>query len=220
MKKNISFCLLLIMISTISFGQNFRFGLTFSPQFNWLKAEASNIDKDGMRFGFQYGLLMDFSIKDNERYAISTGFLINHSGGKTIGSFEEGTATAYTLKTNAKLQYIDIPLTVKLKTNEVNYMTYYGLIGVTPSFAIRARGDKVYEPDPDMKSFENEKIGGDIGFANVSLTVGAGVEYSLSENTSVVGGLYFNNGFINIVQDEDDERTTLNQFGIRIGVLF
>ncbi|MBK6340819.1 MAG: hypothetical protein IPF63_14960 [Bacteroidetes bacterium] len=48
----------------------------------------------------------------------------------------------------------------------------------------------------------------------------AGLEYSMTENTALVGGLFFTNGFINQLDDDDKERVATRNFGIRIGVLF
>jgi len=136
------------------------------------------------------------------------------------------------------VQYIEIPLTIKLRTNEVNYMTYYGLFGLTPGINISARGDVEIDPDPvgisqtDISLKDDNDFNYKYGFFNVSLSVGAGVEYAMTENTAITGGIFFQNGFVNVINDDestiggvalegrDDNNTTLKQFGIRLGVLF
>ena len=55
----------------------------------------------------------------------------------------------------------------------------------------------------------------------MSLTLGAGLEYSMAENTAIMAGIFFQNGFANVIDDDiDDNSSTLKQFGIRLGVLF
>lgn len=56
---------------------------------------------------------------------------------------------------------------------------------------------------------------------NMSLTLGIGTEYSIAENTNIMAGIFFQNGFANILDDDiDDNNAFLKQLGIRIGVLF
>jgi hypothetical protein len=41
---------------------------------------------------------------------------------------------------NYTLQYIEIPITMKLKTNEIGSLTYYVQIGVEPGWNLSAKG--------------------------------------------------------------------------------
>ncbi|MFN0275306.1 MAG: porin family protein [Chitinophagales bacterium] len=235
MKKIVICLLFFIATAPALFAQEFRFGLTASPVFSWLKIDGDNFQNDGSRIGFQYGLLFDQTIGSVERYAFSTGLIIDITGGQytytdtltyTVDSIL--TTTPVDKSVVARVQYIEIPLSIKLRTNEVNYVTYYGQFGVVPGINIKARGDISVDPDPLTQSVEdiNLKEDGtldDITYnaLDLSLVVGAGLEYSMSENTAIVAGLFFKNGFSGVISDKfDDNAMKLKQIGIRLGVLF
>jgi hypothetical protein len=216
MRKFITFCSAVLLLQCLVYSQKVRFGLTASPLFSWYKIDNASIEGDGSRFGFQYGLLVDFNIGEYDRYAFSTGMLVSHNGGNWIAS---DTANKEIVAIKSMLQYLEIPLTLKLKSNDINYILFYGQFGVTPSVNIRARGD--IETTIDTAHFfeENVKVT-DFNIFNMSLSVATGIEYQLTENTSLVAGIFFNNGFLNLFKDDDDDKITLNNLGIRFAVMF
>ena len=216
MKKVLTITACFLLFSAAVSGQAVRFGLTASPVFSWTKLDYSAFERDGIKFGVKYGLLLDVNIGDMERYAFATGITLTHNGGKFIA---RDTFLDVRTNMNMRLQYLDIPLTMKLKTNEANYMRYFGQIGIIPSFNIRARGDWTVETPTDSHTFENEKIEA-VNLFNLALSIGGGVEYIISDQTSLVGGIFFNNGFVNVVDDDDDDKITLLNLGINISVLF
>ncbi|HRF77504.1 MAG TPA: outer membrane beta-barrel protein [Chitinophagales bacterium] len=207
--------------STVS-AQEFRFGLTASPVFDWARVDGELYENVGTKLGFQYGLLFDQTIGSVERYAFSTGILINYVN---VGISSTDTANIISAEWTARSQYIEIPLTIRLRTNEVNYFSYYGQFGLTPGVCIKSRGDlsindvAIYE-DVNLRDKDN-LTGGQYQLFNVSLTLGIGAEYSIAENTNLIGGIFFQNGFANILDDDvDDNSAFLKQLGIRVGVLF
>ncbi|MBC8048126.1 MAG: PorT family protein [Fimbriimonadaceae bacterium] len=233
MKKIVSIFLFFIAGIISVHAQEFRFGLTASPVFSWLKIDGEDFQNDGSRVGFQYGLLFDQTIGSVERYAFSTGLLIDITGGQyTYADTVQVDSVTFTPVVNsvvARVQYIEIPLTIKLRTNEINYMTYYGQFGVVPGINIKARGDFTVNPDPLSHSVEDINLKEDNNNVDelsyndfdLSLIVGAGLEYSMSENTSIVAGIFFKNGFSGVISDRfDDNAMKLKQIGIRLGVLF
>lgn len=200
----------------------FRFGLTATPVFNWLRIEGDTYESGGTKFGFQYGLLFDQTIGNVERYAFSSGVLINYVNAST--SYTD-TVFDITAETDLRVQYIEIPLTMRLRTNEVNYMTYYGQFGLTPGFRIKARADYFVDGtavDEDLDLTNKDNVSGTTyNLMNINLTLGAGVEYALTENTSLMGGIFWQNGFANVIDDAvEDNNAYLKQIGVRLGVLF
>ena len=235
MKKIVITILFFVATAPFVFSQEFRFGLTGSPVFSWMKIDGEEFQNEGSRLGFQYGLLLDQTIGNVERYAFSTGFIINMTGGQysytdttPVAIDSISVITSRAKEVVAKVQYIEIPLTIKLRTNEVNYMTYYGQFGITPGINIRARGEFTSDPDPSGENASDLDLREDnnpddikCNIFNISLTLGAGLEYSMSENTALVGGVFFQNGFSGIINDKfDDNAAKLKQIGIRLGVLF
>ena len=202
--------------------QEFRFGLTASPVFDWARVDGEQYENVGTKLGFQYGLLFDQTIGSVERYAFSTGILINYVN-VGVDSIDEN--NVLTTEWTVRSQYIEIPLTIRLRTNEVNYFSYYGQFGLTPGICIKSRGDKSIG---DIASYEDINLRDKDNVTNiqtqlfnVSLTLGIGAEYSIAENTNIIGGIFFQNGFANIIDDYvDDNSAFLKQLGIRVGVLF
>ena len=221
MKKIVCLIAIICAFRFSAQAQDFRFGLTASPLFSWFGVGGSELESDGPRLGFQYGLLFEQTIGSVERYAVSTGVIVNITGGNLYATDTISTMEFYS---NIKAQYIEIPLTVKLRTNEVNYVTYYGLFGLTPGINIQARyhledGDgTVYYDDEDIR---DNLDGVEYKLFNLSLTVGAGLEYAMTENTAITGGIFFQNGFLNVFESTaTDENIQLKQLGIRLGVMF
>ncbi len=222
MKKIILSSLFFCAILTTLHAQEFRFGLTASPVFDWSKVDGGLYEGEGTKAGFQYGLLLDQTIGSVERYAFSTGVIINYAN---VGVSFTDTATDIKATWTARTQYIEIPLTVRLRTNEINYFSYYGQFGLTPGFCIKSRGDLVINDvsiadDVNLRETDN-LTGSQYQLFNISLTLGVGTEYSIAENTNLIAGIFFQNGFANFIDDDvDDNNAYLKQLGIRLGVLF
>ena len=199
-------------------GQDLRFGLTASPNVGWYKIDNTSISEQGPKIGVSYGVMVDFLIGASERYAFSTGLFISHTGSQRSYNYVESIPNFDTLF-NDKLQYIELPVTLRLRTNEIGYLTYYGQFGFVPGIKIRGRGDIEYLGPATTTEADNVKLD-NINLFNAALYVGGGIEYSLSGNTALIAGLFFNNGFTNIVNDKDGDKISLNRLGLTVGILF
>jgi hypothetical protein len=119
--------------------ESFRFGIKAAPNLGFIHPDTKELKNDGSRLGFTFGLMGDFLFGSNNRnYAFSTGLYLNSVGGKTTYPSPLGGTN---LGTETKLQYIELPLTLKLMTNEIGYITYYGQIGFGTAFNIAAKSD-------------------------------------------------------------------------------
>jgi len=204
MKKILSFALAL-SLSMAAFAQkSFQLGLQLSPNISWINPDSDGLESEGSKIGFSYGLIGDFNISDN--YAFSTGITLLSAGGKIsypdrqeisgIGN-QAGRTTA-----DVRLKYIQIPLTLKLKTNEIGYMKYYGQFGFGAAFNYDATADKEFKYLSTTTSEDEADYGSEINLFRASLIVGLGAEYNLSGNTSLIFGLSFDNGFLNILNKD------------------
>jgi hypothetical protein len=218
--RKIALAIFLMTAVSVSFAQDFRLGLTASPVVSWFSIDGSDVESDGPRLGFQYGLLVEPTIGSVERYAFSTGLVVNMVGGFINGS----DSLLGDLSSTLRVQYLEIPLTAKLRTNEINYISYYGLLGITPGLNIKARydlkdanGDYLLEDENLRDSDLQDKY----KLFNLSLTLGIGAEYSLTETTTLTGGITFQNGFVNVYESSlTDETIQMKQFLLRLGFLF
>lgn len=228
--KKISTILILSLFSFSAFAQipklpqltsyGFRLGLTASPTIGWVKPEQGK--SDGIALGFSYGLMGDFNFAPN--YSFSTALTITTMNGKStevdptyIKSLDlaanKSIPVAYDLK--YKVQYLELPLTIKLKTVKDNGRRYYGQFGLSNSFLLSAKQDAV----SSTAQLDNVKISDYTKFYRAGLIIGGGGEFDISENTSFVAGLTFNNGFTNITTDKN--RDVRNHYlGLNFGVFF
>jgi opacity protein-like surface antigen len=229
MMKNLFSTFILILITTTAFcqepvQQGVHFGLKASPSLAWLRSDTKGYDSDGSRVGFIYGLITEFNFAS--RYAFATGIDIAYRGGK-FKTVQEKTDTTTSITSTYNLQYLEIPITLKLKTNEIGSVTYYMQIGLAPGFNIRAR--QSYDGTMQVKdpagvihntpvSDEKIDIMDDINSLNVSMILGAGLEYTLSGNTVLLGGIQFSNGFTDVF--DNDAKVNSNYLALTLGVLF
>ena len=217
MKKYL-FILILALISMRSFSQNTRFTVFVDPQFSSMNSDFKAVEKDGSKLGVNIGLNMDNFFAQN--YAFMTGISIDNTGGRLIFENEKnlkinGSDTNLIAGSaiNYKLQYINIPLGLKLKTNEIGYLTFFTHLGINGGINIKATAEV------DDIELDNENISDEIRLFNLGYFIGAGIEYSIGGNSAVVLGLTYTNGFIDIT-DDSNSKVTLSNFAVRIGILF
>ncbi|MEJ2882758.1 porin family protein [Pedobacter sp. GR22-6] len=221
MKRIITALLLLFFTGNIYAQENvfskygFKLGLTAHPTVGWVKPQIGK--SNGVSLGFSYGVLGDFNFAEN--YAFATGLTITTINGKSTevlstpgpgGSQQTAAGLKY------KLQYIEVPLTLKLKTDKIGDVRWYGQFGLSNDFKIGAKlgGDGV-----GMADGLNEDISNATKFYRAGLILGVGGEFELKGNTSIMGGLTLNNGFTNIRKNESN--TLRNHYiGLNFGVFF
>ena len=221
--KRISTILILSVLSFGAWAQNspltsygFRLGLTATPTFGWIKPEQGKTD--GIGLGFSYGLIGDFNFAPN--YSFSTALTITSINGKSTEAnvlpyYAPGSAPkAYDLK--YKLQYIDLPLTIKLKTVKTDGKRWYGQFGLSNSINISAKQDAV---TGGAIVGDNLNVSDHIKLYRAGLIIGGGGEFDISGNTGIVAGLTFNNGFTNIVTDKARDVRS-HYLALNFGVFF
>lgn len=178
--------------------KKFRFGLQFKPILSWFKPNSSGYIKEGNELGFSYGLSTEFFLSKN--YLFSTGFFVTSLGGEISyeGAYADNSNNYIPSELNQtfKIGYVEIPLTLKLRTNEIGYMTYHGNFGLRTGVKYKSVSDFTYL---DIKNTPKIEVNtaGDVFFMNAWLVVGAGAEYNISGNTNLSVGLTYNNGLIN-----------------------
>ncbi len=159
--------------------QVFHFGLKASPAITWLKPNSKFLSYNSTRFNIDGGLIMDFNFTDN--YAFSTGFEIVSTGGKlnypvTAGDSvfykpENDSLWFYLIDRTYRLRYVNIPLTLKLKTNQIGAMVYYGQFGFDFGLRWRAMADD-NGTQKKISTFNDDiDIQKEINFLRLSLNV-------------------------------------------------
>ncbi len=208
--------------------QSFRLGLKGSPSLAWFKSETDNYDSEGVRLGFSYGLISEFVLA--EQYTFATGINVTYFGGKLsfpVGEQNNPEVDLPMVERTYRLQNLEVPLTLKMKTREIGYNTYFAKFGFGGSVNLTARAnDEYYNPaNSNTEKADDIDIKGDTPLFRVSMILGLGLEHSLGGTTALIGGITFNNGFTNILKGKDfaglrNQQARANYLELSIGVLF
>lgn len=205
--------------------KEWKIALHVDPNISWMKPENKNIEAGGNKIKFGFGVMIDKMFTD--RYAFGTGLNIIRTGGELsylyTGGVRKDGATSNTeiiaerVRTY-NMQYLEIPLTLKLRTNEIGYMTYWAQFGLGLGFNIKASAndeitylqerEKTDTTDQwiisTIKQLSEEEVDikDDIGIFRTSLIMAAGIEFNLSGDASILAGITFDNGFNNVLTSD------------------
>ncbi|GAB4380560.1 MAG: hypothetical protein Kow0075_11940 [Salibacteraceae bacterium] len=195
-----------------------RFGLMAAPNFGWIQPGLKEITKDGLqsKIGFGYGLMCDYKFSSSPNYLLATGINITTNGGGMVEPWDTtvivpGIDTSSYLgrvKRTHRFQYVNVPILLKMRTNEIGYMTYFGSIGFDLGFRTRARVDNKYTwqgnvGPADEKDLDNVR---NIRFLRIGLNITLGAEYNLSGNTNAYLGIGWHNSFTNMYRSIPQNR--------------
>lgn len=229
--KNWAFILVLAgsLIAQPLFSQMkpFRFGLKVGPTIGWMSPDTEGYENDGAPLGFNWGFISDFTITEN--YFFATGFNLNYLNSKLKFDTQlflnnDTVPTTGTLARHYKLRYIEIPLTLKMKTNQFNNTQFFGQIGFNLGMNIKSTGDDNFSYSSGSQSRERD-ISDEITFLRGALLLGAGIEYYIDQSTSVVAGISFSNGFSNVLKgnnpiSNEKQKGVPYNFELTLGVIF
>jgi len=233
MKKIVLFALLFMGITSVYAQGDIRLGFQASPVISWMTTNNNSIVGSGSNVGFKMGLIAENYFQEN--YAITSGLglvfnqggTLNHElGGNFFPTAELSDTTYNNLPNNVdvgyNLQMLEIPIGIKLRTNEIGFFRYFGEIPFLLHLRTQARGK--------FLDTSKENITKDTGLLNISWGVGGGVEYGITDSTSAIAGIYFHNGLLDMTAnkrtqltdtgEEEDSKAIINSLTIRLGVLF
>ncbi len=211
MKKTLLFITLLITTQLLM-GQSAgdtRFSFILTPQISWVKSDHPDIDNKGSHFGYNFGIIMDRFFSDN--YAFTTGLTINTTGGKlAYPSVMTGETVDFASMTQSyQLKYIEIPLGLKLRSEDMHRTNIYGRFGLSPQINIQA------------KNKGGGSINGEVRLFDLGYHLGGGIEYSLGGRNALILGVLFNNGFMDVTDhDQFDDKAILNRLVFEFGFIF
>ncbi|MBV6428204.1 MAG: hypothetical protein KIPDCIKN_02730 [Haliscomenobacter sp.] len=187
-----------------------RFGFQLSPSFSWMNTNDTRINRSGTNLGMKLGMLAEYYFRENYAFSTGIGFAFNHGGtllfeyggsywkNSNLGSSLDTLPDGVKLKYN--LQFVEIPATIKMRTREFGYMRYFLEPGITIGLRSQARGSITGRGIGDQA--DKFDIRRDVNGLNLAWGIGGGVEYSLTETTSLVAGLGFQVGFADITEDK------------------
>lgn len=244
---------LIITLSFLSFTlgamaqEDLRFGFQISPSFSWMSTSVNHINTSGTNLGLKLGLIGEYYFRENYAVVSGIGFHFNAGGTllhENIGRYWPNTdlptsilSDSLTFNADTKfkygIQYLEIPLGLKLRTREFGYLRYFLEPGLTMGFKTQARGS--IEGIGVTDDNERYNIRREVNGINLSWGIGGGIEYTISESTSLVAGLIFQKGFADVTDDrnatyydsrdnnlEKEEKSlgTVNSITLRLGIMF
>lgn len=220
----------------------FRFGIKVNPNVSWFRPADKNVlEGDGAKVKIAFGLITEFRLAKN--YSFATGIDFPSLSGGSLRYVvatdsinytpSNDTVKFYIASRSYNLQYVEIPITLKLKTNEIGYMTYFGQIGAQLGIRTKARSvdEGKFAGSTSTTKLEDVDVNQELLFVKAALTIGGGVEYNLSGNTSLVGAVSYMYGITNALKKESkmlqtktgeafEQKANLDQVVLTIGILF
>jgi hypothetical protein len=208
--KKLLFSALILFSVSISEAQ-VRFGFKAAPNisFNRIDSDAGNTDfnTDGVGLRFQLGPIFDFEFKENHYF--STGIIFTSKRSAFAADSAGAAPSRYT--EDYSPQYLQVPLTLKLFTEEIGLdKKIYFQFGGTIDFMTNNEG-------------EDENIVQSFRFIDLNSLLAIGLEYGIGINTKLFGGLIYQRGLLNVINDNiyGDNFKLRNDFvGLELGVIF
>lgn len=214
-----------------------RMGLSVSPMISWFSMDMDEdfVETDGVRFNIQYGLHIDKRLGSNPNYYLSTGIFVMNTGGTLEYGYVNEDGVKSDRISEFRFNYINVPVALMLRTNDVGYMTYFARVGFDNGFNIKASQDYTDEVvgSPETTTEEKEDAGDYVNLYRAALHLELGVEYKLTGNTRLTISAEWNNGLNNVFNNdfkvatlgttsiaEKSVQGTSNAIMLRAGVYF
>ena len=201
--------------STQSIAQDFKMGLSISPNTAWMVSTDYDHETLGAKVNFGFEFVADVLFSDN--YALGLGVNVFNTGGHVRYLVLDPVDDDYLMNVDRaySLQYVELPLTFKMRTNEMGYTTAYGRFGIGLGMNIKAEADEArYRSYREVSNGEwsTYDLGGspisdripidsDIKLFRASMIIGGGIERTLSGSTALVVGVNYNASFTNTHKD-------------------
>ncbi|MBW8049611.1 MAG: PorT family protein [Cytophagales bacterium] len=218
MKKLLLFIVLGLISATAFSQQKYKIGLKATPlMFAWNRVVDPSEEpkkQKGLHPRFGAGVFFDYFFI-GQNYAFSTGVTYAIKGGNIEYLWVDKNKRFMVEDKNIKeggikitrfvLQYIEIPVSVKLYTNEISTdMKLYFQVGISGNILISARVDN----EKSILRYDSLKTGTDSTSSfkltknffpiEASLVFSTGIELQMGENTYFFTGFTFNHGLTSI----------------------
>ncbi|TDN35970.1 PorT family protein [Hymenobacter sp. UV11] len=197
--KKLLLTLAALAVAPAAFAQ-VEIGLKVSPSIAYLRtsSQSNSFQNGNSKVGFGGGIFVDYFFGEN--YAFNTGLFLTGKGGTY--SYQEpmpAGAKPTTVTHKLGIDYVEVPITIKLFTNEIAPATrLYFQLG--PSIAVpvgaRINGDKYYT---DSYNGNAQTKALDHVFAvDLNVLGSIGAEYQLGQSTKVLAGLSYHHGLVDL----------------------
>lgn len=225
-KSRLSALLLFLLLASgpggiIKAQQKISLGIHADPLIGWFTSDNKAVMNEGSRPGLNFGLTFNKYFTQN--YAFSTGINLITAGGKLV----YGDTVDLMLTSSTKvlpgnpviyhIQYLAVPLGLKLQSNQIGYVTFFTDLGLDPKFVVGGKAE-IPSLNIDKADASNE-----LGRFNLGYHVTAGIEYSLGGTTALVLGMGFDSNFVDITKENGDQpvdKILHKMLSFRLGINF
>ena len=138
---------LLFLSLNLARGQGYHLGLQLKPNISMAEPRELSHANIGAETHFGYGFVFDAMF--TKTYAIGTGVNVFYNGGVTqhlAMREDQNGAFIEAVQLRQQQQYVEIPLTFKMRTNEIGYATYFGQFGMGFGLNVRSEGTQKTTP--------------------------------------------------------------------------
>lgn len=193
----------LLLLPALSMAQrsrgNFKLAFTTSPTWGWMEFPANDpaYKANGSRAQSLYGIIGDFGFSEN--YFFSSGLTLTSIGSKVLYTTSTGQENI-----SYSIQYVEVPLTIKLKSNEAKFRAY-GQFGLDAGIKVANR----HTFNVDIKTKAN--------LFRLGLLTGGGAEWSLTKSMHLLTGVSYNKGFTRVFSSPDTKNSYV---ALNLGVFF
>jgi hypothetical protein len=216
------FFLLTLLPAAAQDYQKFRIMLNLTPGYTWFQTDnPRDVQTRGGTFAYDAGMKLILFFQKN--YAFSTGIFYLHTGGKISYSdsvtlmLKNPMEIPPDTRIKYSINYLDIPLGLRLHTVSFGYMRYFFEPGMDVMFSINPRaGVPAYF---DGKETSKD----DIDLFNIAFHVIVGFEYSVGGGTALTGGISYMRGLLDMTKDaagKPNDKLVFNTLGLKLGVIF
>lgn len=219
--KQITLLTVLTLFCLSSWSQtSMQLSFTANPSINWMTTTSQDVSRQKAVLGYDFGIMGDIFFSENEHYSLLTGLQVINTGGKMAYRTNQpfsfaGETLSQNTEIRYRLRYLEVPISIKLKTDEFHRIYYWGIFGLSPMINIGANGDA------SDGTFKKASIHDEVNMFNLAMNVGVGFDFDLGGNNSASAGLIFQNGLVDVTTDNYfTDKTILNSLKIRLGLIF
>ena len=204
------FVVILMTINASAQYKAFQFGLNISPSVNITKPNSDNLIQGKNQLSYSWGFNGNFYFVEN--YGFSTGFNVRNISGNYIYNHN----TLGDISCSITNQYLEIPLSLIMRTERIGEMRVVGNIGYGLGVCLNNSQQHLYG--------EEEVLDVEIPFTKIrnALIIRLGIEYNVYKSSCLTAAVVFNNNFSNIYKNSNtlEHNVMLNNLCLEIGFMF
>lgn len=227
MKTKVILATILLILGVVTLeaqntSRRLSFGFGLQPHVSWMHPDEADLEQGAVRLGINGGLRLDYAFQ--RVFTFSLGVNLNQTGGNIIynrplqldldsvmETVREGTRVTY------RLQFIEVPVALKLVLPEIGYSTWFLEVGLDPMFNSSAFIDAT------DNNIEKESFTQGVSPFNLAWHSGLGINYSLGGRLSLQFALMYQNTFLDVTREgvfRPADNIRLNQVGLKMGIVF